>query len=267
MRSSRPSGAVFAQVLAVLLLVASSTACADPLADAAAAEMGLEALSPDQLATLEDALAGYREPPRGPALDPRALNGILDGVDRAVEEESLWDRFWEWLAEKLQDLGLNIDSDGSDPMDVPQWFLELITLGLVVTVLAVLINELRLRQWRRRVRPDPLAGVDAFHDGPVVLSLDDVPGLPRRDQPGAVLRIVLAALASRGLRFGGDGATHREIASRANRVGARLGPPLGRLATMAELARYSRAEPDGQGEALGTGRAILDGLREANPDQ
>ena len=145
----------------------------------------------------------------------------------------------------------------------PRWVFELITLALAVTVVAVVVNELRLRRWRPRVRPAPVRSAAGSQDGTVILNLDDVPRLPLREQPGAVLRIVLATLAARGLRFGGDGATHREIAARANRVGARLGSLLRDLARMAEQARYSPAGPDGQGEALDTGRAILDGLPES----
>lgn len=246
--------------LAVLLLLATPTGpCADPLADAVAAELGVESLSPDQLETLDHVVSRYRESPTGPVLDPRVLDGILYGVD-PTSEESLWDRFWTWLAEKL---GSIIPAE-FQPTEVPLWVFELIALGLAVTVLAVVVNELRLRRWRRP-RVGPVPGAARFRDE--APNLDGVSGLPLREQPGAVLRIVLATLASRGLRFGGDGATHREIAAGANRVGARLGSLLARLARMAELARFSRAGPREQGEALDTGRAILDGLPDGNPDQ
>ena len=249
-------------VLAALLLLATFTSSADPLADSVATELGIEDLSPAQLDILEDVVARYREPATGPVLDPRALDGILDGVDRAVEEASLWDLFWEWLTEKLQDLGLNVDPTGSGPVEVPRWVLELITLALVVTVIAMLINELRLRQWRRRVRPAPVGGGAATRIGPVVLTLDDVPGLPPRERAGAVLRIVLAALAARGVHLGGQGATHREIATGANRLGDQPGLLLGRLARLAEVARFARTDRDDHGEAFDAGRGILDALPE-----
>ena len=264
---SRVLAALFLLVLLVLLvLLATFTASADPLADSVATELGVEELSPAQLDILEEVVARYRAPATAPVLDPRALDGILDGVDRAVEEVSLWDRFWEWLVEKLQELGLDVDPAGSGPAEVPRWVLELITLALVVTVLAVIVNELRLRQWRRRVRPAPVGGADASQTGSVVLSLDDVPGLPPREQPGAVLRIVLAALATRGVRLGGEGATHREIAAGAKRLGDRLGLLLGRLARLAEVARYSRTDRGDQGEALDAGRGILDALPEGRSE-
>ena len=248
--------------LAMLLLLAAPTApCADPLADAVAAELGVESLSPVQLETLDHVVSDYRESPTGPVLDPRVLDGILYGVD-PTSGESLWDRFWTWLTEKLRSI---IPAD-FQPTEVPLWVFELIALGLAVTVLAVVVNELRLRRWRRH-RVGPVPGAARFRDGTEAPNLDDVPGLPLREQPGAVLRIVLATLASRGLRFGGDGATHREIAAGANRAGSRLGLLLARLARMAELARFSRAGPREQGEALDTGRAILNGLPERGPDQ
>ena len=248
--------------LAILFLLATPTApCADPLADAVAAELGVESLSPAQLETLDDVVSHYRESPPGPVLDPHVLDGILYGVDPA-SEESLWDRFWTWLAEKL---GSIIPAE-FQPTEVPPWVFELIALGLAVTVLAVAVNELRLRRWRRP-RVGPVPGAARFRDGTEAPNLDDVPGLPLREQPGAVLRIVLAALASRGIRFGGDATTHRQIAAGATRIGARPGFLLARLARMAELARFSRAGLREQGEALDTGRAILDGLPEGNPDQ
>lgn len=251
---------------ATMLLFATSAPSADPLADAVATELGVETLSPAQLNTLEHVVSRYRESPTGPVLDPHTLDEILYGVEQTLEEESLWDRFWTWLARKLEDLGLRIPVD-FQPTEIPRWVFELITLGLALTVLAVVVNELRLRRWRSRVRPARVGGESGIHEGAAALTLDDVSGLSLREQPGAVLRIVLATLASRGLRFGGDGATHREIAAGSNRLGARLGSLFGRLATMAELARYSRAGPDEQGKALDTGRAILDGLPEGNPDQ
>lgn len=259
------SGPLLPCLAATMLLFATSAPSADPLADAVATELGVETLSPAQLDTLEYVVSHYRESPTGPVLDPHTLDEILYGVERTLEEESLWDRFWTWLARKLEDLGLTIPVD-FQPTEIPRWVFELITLGLALTVLAVVVNELRLRRWRTRVRPAPVRAAE-LHHGTAVLNLDDVPGLPLREQPGAVLRIVLATLASRGLRFGGDGATHREIAAGSNRLGARLGSLLGRLATMAELARYSRAGPDEQGKALDTGRAILDGLPEGSPDR
>ena len=261
-----PSGPLLSRFAATLLLLATSALSADPLVDAAATELGVEVLSPAQLDTLDDVVSHYRESTTGPVLDPRTLDRILYDVDPASAEEGLWDRFWAWLAKKLEELGL-IDPSGPPPAEVPRWVFELITLALVITVVAVVVNELRLRRWHPRLRPAPLRGATGSHDAAVVLTLDDVPGLPLRDQPGAVLRIVLATLASRGLRFGGDGATHREIAAGANRVGARLGSLLARLARMAEFARYSRAGPSEQGEALDTGRAILDDLPEGSPDR
>lgn len=261
-----PTGPILARFAATLLLLVTCAPSADPLADAVATELGVETLSPAQSNTLEYVVSHYRESPTGPVLDPLALDEILYGVERTSDEETLWDRFWTWLARKLEELGLRIPAD-FQPMEIPRWVFELITLGLAVTVLAVVVNELRLRRWRTRVRPAPVRGAAGLHHGTAVLNLDDVSGLPLREQPGAVLRIVLATLASRGLRFGGDGATHREIAAGSNRLGARLGSLLGRLATMAELARYSRAGPDEQGKALDTGRAILDGLPEGSPDR
>ncbi len=257
---------VHSPVLAALFLLATFTASADPLADSVATELGVEELSPAQLDILEDVVARYRAPATGPVLEPRALDGILDGVDRAVEEVGLWDLFWEWLVEKLQDLGLNIDPGGSGPVEVPRWVLELITLGLVVTVLAVVVNELRLRQWRRGVRPTPVGGAAETQTGPLVLTLDDIPGLPPRERAGAVLRIVLATLATRGARLGGEGATHREIAAGAKRLGDQLGLLLGRLARLAEVARYSRSDRGDQGEALDAGRGILDTLAEGRSE-
>lgn len=260
-----PIGPILPPLAATLLLLATCAPCADPLADAVTTELGVETLSPAQLDTLEYVVSHYRKSPAGPVLDPRALDEILHGVNRTLEEESPWEHLWSWLAGKLDEFGLRFPP-GLQPTEIPRWVFELITMGLAVTVVAVVVNELRLRRWRPRVRPVPVRGASGLHDGAAVLNLDHVSGLPLREQPGAVLRIVLATLASRGLRLGGDGTTHREIAAGANRVGAPLGFLLARLAKMAELARYSRASPDEQGEALDTGRAILDGLPDGNPD-
>ena len=111
-------GALPSRLAAALLLLATSAPCAEPLTDAVASELGVEALSPAQLDTLDDVLSPYRESPTGPVLDPHALDGILYGVDQALEEESLWDRFWGWVAEKLEEFGL-FDPESFQPTEIP----------------------------------------------------------------------------------------------------------------------------------------------------
>ncbi len=243
---------------ATLLVVLALPTLADPgetvfplWADALAADLQLDALTEEQRAELAATVAEYGESASGPGLDGTRLDAILAELTWAApERQSYWAQLWRWLKGQFKEQGLRLDLDWLDmlrtvPLSTFEWISRLSMLAMIVLALVVVVSEVRHGHWRRgrRIRRGgtetaPIRGATA------TAALDAVVALPRREQPSAVLRIVLAALRGRGLPVAGDGATHREIAAGAAGFGEQPGVLLARLAKLAERARYGGWCPD-----------------------
>ena len=196
-------------------------------------------------------VAKYGESFPGPRLDGTRLDAILaERIRASPERESYWAQFRRWLQGHLREHGLDLAVDWLDmlraqPGSAFEWVWRLSMAAIIILALVVLVNEVRQgrrRRWRR-MRP---TGFDAapVRATSAVPSLETVSALPLDEQPSAVLRIVLAALAVRGMTVAGEGATHREIAGAAADLGGRLGTLLAHLAKLAERARYGGWRPD-----------------------
>ena len=252
-------------LLAFLLAVAASQAAAE---EALAADVQADALTEAQRRELAATLAAYAEPRRGADLDatrPQAL--VADMHWARPQSDSLVQRFWGWLKRQLEAQDVEVDwlermlyEVLTMPKSVADWMARLAFATMIVLALAILVNELRRGHWRRVRRPAALAGAAHSHTEATALSWQTVADLPPQDRPGAVLRLVLAALSASGRASSRAYHTHRQIAAEALRSGG-SGPALAQLAKMAERARYasgrlSAAEGD---EALSLGRGIVGG--------
>ena len=261
--SKAPNVAAACLMLALPLAVPTAHAAGE---EALAADVQGEALSVAQRRVLTATLAAYAEPRRGPDLDVARIEALVADMHWAAPpKEGLGKRFWGWLKRQLQEQDIEIDwlermlyEVLTMPKSVADWIARLATVTMIVMALVILVNEIRRSNWRRTRRPAALAG--SAHSGAdsVAPTWQTVAELPPQDRPGAVLRLVLAALSARGLASSGEHHTHRQIAAEARRSGG-SSAPLAQLAKMAERARYASwrlSAADGD-EALALGRAIV----------
>ena len=254
--------------IAVLLALLAGPALGDeppwPWADALAADLQdaqAPRLSPAQMERLDAALAQYQDP-SGMRLNLAALDGILAETARPPAEPKSWlVRVWNWLLDRIWEGFIPdwLQIGQSLPKTAFEWAFGLCMTAIILLALVLAANEFRhghWRRWRREARP---AGSAATRPEAAQLSWEQVAGLPPGERPGAALRIVLAALALRGLLQARAGATHRALAANAASLAPKLRAPLRQLATLAERARYGGWRPKTQDgdQALALGRAIV----------
>ena len=231
-----------------------------------ASDVQADALSAAQQQMLETTLAAYAEPRRAPALNTERIKAIVADMPwTSPTRDGLLKRVWRWLKRQLQEQEVEVDwlerwlrELLAMPKSVADWVSRLAIATMIVLVLGLIVNEVRRGTWRRSPRTSPFSGdADARLEN-VVLTWQAVAALPPQDRPGAVLRLVLAALSADGLTSSRDGHTHRQIAAEAERAGG-AGEPLAQLARMAEQARFGRWRLDvSEGErALALGRSIV----------
>lgn len=240
------AGATFLRRLACLASAVAAPAMAASVASESAAQ------------------APERVPPEAGAtrLDPAVLQEVLRslGLDSGGDESFL-ETAWRWLRERFADRGIVLDDWLGALLEMPDSALEVasrLSIGaMVVLALLLLANELRQRPagslgWRRwrlgRVGAAP----------PARPGWSSVSSLPPAEQPGAALKMALAALADGGTIVAAA-ATHRDVLATARRV--RKAPwrrPLARLALLAERARFGRWRPSREqgAEAVALGRAV-----------
>lgn len=195
-------------------------------------------------------------------LDPAALQEVLRslGLDSGAEESFL-EAAWRWLRERFADRGIVLEDWLGALLELPDSALAVasrLSIGaMVVLALLLLANELRQRPagspgWRRLRLGRIGAATPARH------SWSQVNSLPPAEQPGAALKMALAALADGGTTVGAA-ATHRDVLETARRTRpARWRRPLARLALLAERARFGRwrASREQGSEAVALGRAV-----------
>lgn len=195
-------------------------------------------------------------------LDPAVLQEILRSLDLgATADESLLGAAWRWLRERFANQGIDLEHWLDALLQVPdsalQWASRLSMAAMVVLAVVLLANELRHgRMLLRAPRRWPKRGGARTATAP--LDWSGLAALPAGEQPGAALRLALAALADRGTAVDAA-ATHREVLATARRE--RAAPwrrPLARLTLLAERARFGRWRPSReQGDAaVALGRAV-----------
>ena len=263
-------------LLAALALSATASTEDEPAwVPALATDLQPLAMTPDEAAELAATMAAYDRAPRGPRLDAGRLDAILSDLDwEAPEPASLLSRVWRWLEERLRESGVELNLDwlqglAKIPTSAFEWIARVSMAVMIVVAGVLVVNELRhgrRRRWRR-----PAAWLSRGDDGPSGVvplpSFADIHRLPPRERPGAALRLVLATLSARGEAFAGDGATHREIAARADGLGAVRASVLAQLASLAERARFGRWNPqrDERNDAVALARRVLGETAAATP--
>ncbi len=192
-----------------------------------------------------------------------ALDKALESL--AVERPptvSIWGQIWNWLALKWRGSGLQLPGwfdDVSISEDAIKWTLLLIIALIVIAALVIVANELRLGlRARRKHSPDSwmVSGAGAQPS----LSFGDLAGSLLAEQPGLLLRIVLAGLVKAGKIDYRVSMTHRDILAVAGQMenGARLAT----ITTAAERCAFACWQPRRQEMDVLTesGRDLLDEL-------
>ena len=258
--------------LAFALLAAPALATegndSDAWRDAVATDRAVASLDADAQAELAALLAEYGERGLGPRLDAARLAQILDDMALAPPApESWWERAWQWLQSRLEARGWTIPVEWLDALiSVGQstsfeWIARISMLVLIGLAAVVIYREVRHLRWRPVRRPRSTRVAEALPND--AMTWADIAALPRRERPGAALRMVLARLAATTPAFAAVSATHRQIAAEAVRLAPQPRSALVRLAKLAEHARFGRAgsSVDEHDEAVALGRAILGSSR------
>jgi hypothetical protein len=165
--------------------------------------------------------------------------GVLAGLELSPEETaSLWQQFLRWLREWFE----NEDTDFSgmfEHISFSEATLKMImysAIGLII-LLAILVvgGELRLAlRNRRSTETFGWRERKAEHSPP--LDFDQLARAPLREQPGLLLKIIMAQLQATGILRLRSSCTHRDITSAAAALD--LGDGLGTISNAAERATF-----------------------------
>jgi len=207
--------------------------------------------TPDQLHDLRALLGSYRSPPASvERFDFAALPELLA---RTLQVEptppvSGWQRFKDWLAQKLRGSGQSDYrwlTDFLTSLDPPEWLADLILRAsmavILLLALAAVVNELRaanLSSWlQRRSRTQRANRVPAA-TGAARLAWKDVASLPPSQQPAALLRLVLQELIESGLLPDDQSLTNREMLARLGAAARAHAAPFAELAAAADAVLF-----------------------------
>jgi hypothetical protein len=165
------------------------------------------------------------------------------GVERPPSV-SVWQQVWNWLAQKLRGSGLQLPAwfeDVSIFEDALKWTLLAIIALIVIAALVIVINEIRHGLKARR-KPGPAEGwmVTGTAAQPS-LSFGDLAGARLAEQPGLLLRIVLAGLVKAGKIDYRVSMTHRDIVAVAGQM--ENGAGLATISTAAERCAFAAWQP------------------------
>ena len=207
--------------------------------------------TPNQLRDLRALLESFRGQNAGVerfdfAVLPELLARTLQAEPKPTV--SWWQRFKEWLAQKLRGSG---ESDYRwlteflKSLDPPDWVADLIlrlSVALILLLaLAVVVNELRsanLASWlQRRSRRQGASAVPAT-GGAARLTWRDVTHLPAGRQPAALLRLVLEELIERGLLPDDQSLTNQEMLVRLGTAERAHAAPFAALAAAADSVLF-----------------------------
>lgn len=196
---------------------------------------------------LERAVALVRGRPAAPA-GPRieALAPILKTLAAPAPPTSWWDRFKQWLRERL---GRPADASFKMPAWLKAWldgltpsqaFVEVLLVASLIAVIAgavaIVVNELRAAGLVRR-RPRAAGGTrPAPTEIRAAVSLADVEAAPMSERAALLFRLLLAVLADAGRVRAARARTHREL------CGEVLLPDAGERGRFARLAGAAEAQ-------------------------
>jgi hypothetical protein len=175
---------------------------------------------------------------------------------------SIWGQILNWLAQKWRGSGLQLPGwfdDISISEDAIKWTLFAAVALVIIAALAIVANELRHGLKARR-KPDAdtwmVSGTAAQRD----LSFGDLAGARLVEQPGLLLRIVLARLVKAGKINYRASMTHRDIVAVAAQMDSGAG--LATISTAAERCAFASWRPLRQDMdmLMQSGRSLLEEL-------
>jgi len=191
------------------------------------------------------------------AFDADSLNKIISdySFEQGDETISLSTRFWQWVAEKLRESGMQdrLDSFGdSFSIDPDQRALirKIFTWGMGGALLVALLfffwtlwRYLDPAFRRRRMNLEKSGSTTGADRGDTpVMSLSEIRKLPTNRQPSALLVACLDRLRGRELPDDVWKFTNREIAAKLKRENSESVAPIARLITIAELTLYGERQ-------------------------
>lgn len=229
----------------------------------------------EQLVELQRLLTGQASGmPFVKAPDTQRIGSVLQGLQQetkaAAEKRSLWQRFTEWLWQRM-----HAQEERKTPSWLQKWLSKfnlsgesgsllsyvLFTLIAALAILAVL-NELRaagmLRKWSRKRAQPGLATATA----PPLPGEVDIDAAELRLQPSLLLERLLALLAREQPAAGNASLTHRELRRAVQLQGEERQTDFSGLAGCAERTRFASALPPPAEltSAVAAGRRLLSAM-------
>ena len=197
----------------------------------------------------------YADAPAPATADPAALHRVLEQMagERVKPEKSWWDAVNEWL----RSLFSNQDAESATWLDrLLQRFtpstdlLKVITYALlaltVLTAVMFVVNELRVAGVlsRRKRVTSPVAGVSVPWSNQAGTPGTELDTAPLRDQPGILLRQIVARLLTNGQLRTERSLTHRELVTHSAFSDPDSRASFSRVSTLAERELYGLADAD-----------------------
>lgn len=209
-----------------------------------------------------------REP--GSLIDLDTLDALLAELQQQPQPPpSLWQRLMEWLAQWLSDTDPKAPR-WLDDISVPEMLVTSILFGslALIVLLAAFIVFRELRQGLAHRRKVEAVGWD-IAAGPAIgqLAFSDLANAPLSEQPGLLLRIILARLQNAGLMPHRSSLTHRDIAAASATI--ERGAAVGLISRAAERATYGNWQPAPEDidPLLQTGREFCAALDDTHAGQ
>jgi hypothetical protein len=242
---------------AVLGVLATADVHAAPtIADCATpAASGVVQASSD-CARLEALSAGHDRPVRSELPDPRALDSILGELGQVEQPMSLWQRFNDWLGDRLRELWDAVPDIpnplGDLNLNWADWLPGLFrwTGGILLAVVALvalvaLLHALGIRSPAVLQRAmDALRPEESGDPEPGAPSWADLEAAPAAHRPRILLAMVIGALRAAD-RLRADAAlSHRQLGAAVRDVTTGQRVAIESIAGLAERVTYSHFVPD-----------------------
>lgn len=213
--------------------------------------------------------SAYDQPAPGPALSLDALDPILaELAPTETQVVSLWDKLWDWLDELLDPAGDNEDPpwfrDFRVSDTIARWIFYITGALIVLLAVGIVANELRHANAFRRRRKHG-GGPLTVPDVAASTTVEDLLSLPLSEQPGVLLKLIVARLALARVTDRQESLTHREIVHATQSLEPAQSQPLHKVANLAERIRYGGRLPEEHEiePVVGAGRALLSKLVES----
>jgi hypothetical protein len=232
-----------------------------------------ESLNATALADLGLLERRYQSPPAAQAPNAGGLQAILDQLasEQARPDKSWWDTAKEWLQSWFMSPGTASTSwfdrfaeRLSQSMDLIKALTYLLLVIVVIGAVAFVVNELRIAGVLSRRRQPRRAGdvVAATRIAAPEPAAGDLDSAALADQPGILLRLLVARLVASGVLSGERSLTHGELVAHAAFSDPDNRQRFARVSQLAERTVYGYGPADGEQirTVVAAGRSLLQQL-------